>query len=254
MFDFNWHRLYALASAPVFYNLAGKMVLPLAIATILLFAFGLAGGLLLAPADYQQGEAFRIMYVHVPAAWMSLFVYMVIATSGLVSLVWRVKVADAIGRAAAVPGAMFTALALATGSIWGKPMWGAWWVWGDARLMSELVLLFLYMGYIGLQSAIPDRRSAARAGAVLALAGVVNIPIIHYSVIWWSTLHQGPSVSRLAAPAIHSSMLSPLLLMALAYMCYFFLVLMIRCRCELLQQEWHRDWVRAMTGKGGGSG
>ena len=244
---FNWNKLYSYATAPVFYNFAGKLQLPFLVASCLLLVAGLGGGLFLAPPDYQQGDGFRIMYVHVPAAWMSLMVYMVVAGSGLVSLVWRIKVADAIGRAAAVPGAVFTALALATGSIWAKPMWGTWWAWGDARLMSELVLLFLYMGYIGLQTAIPDRRSAARAGAVLALIGVVNVPIIHYSVIWWSSLHQGPSVSRLAAPAIHSSMLLPLLLMTLAYMCYFGNVLMTRCRYELLQQEKYRDWVRTVV-------
>ena len=247
-------KLYSYAAAPVFYDFAGRLARSFGMAALLLFAAGLVGGLLLAPADYQQGDGFRIMYVHVPAAWMSLFVYMVMAASGVVTLVWHVKVADALGRAAAAPGAVFTALALATGSIWGKPMWGTWWAWGDARLMSELVLLFLYMGYMGLQAAIPDRRAAARAGAVLALVGTVNIPIIHYSVVWWTTLHQGPSVSSFSAPSIHGSMLLPLLFMSLAYMCYFFCVLMVRCRCELLQQERHRDWVRALVAGGGARG
>ena len=247
-------KLYSYASAPVFYDFAGRLVRPLGIISLLLFAIGLTSGLLLAPADYQQGDGFRIMYVHVPAAWMSLFVYMVMAASGMVTLVWHIKVADALGRAAAVPGAVFTALALATGSIWGKPMWGTWWAWGDARLMSELVLLFLYAGYIGLQAAIPDRRAAARAGAVLALIGTVNIPIIHYSVVWWTTLHQGPSVSSFNAPSIHGSMLLPLLFMSLAYSCYFFCILMTRCRCELLQQEQHRDWVRALVTGGNKDG
>ena len=196
----------------------------------------------MAPADYQQGESFRIIYVHVPSAWMSLFIYTVMAGAGAVGLIWKVKVADAVARGSAPIGASFTFLALVTGSLWGKPMWGTWWVW-DARLTSELILLFLYLGYIALQTAIDDRRTAARAGAILALVGVVNIPIIHYSVEWWHTLHQGPTVTKLGAPAIHISMLIPLLIMALACMCYYVAVLLLRARYEILEYERNSAWV-----------
>ncbi len=208
----------------------------------LLFAAGLYGAFFYAPPDYQQGESFRIIYVHVPSAWMSLFVYMVMASAGAAGLIWKTKVADAVARACAPLGASFTFLALATGSLWGKPMWGAWWVW-DARLTSELILLFLYLGYMALQSAIEERRTAARAGAVLALVGVVNIPIIHYSVEWWNTLHQGPTVTKFDAPSIHLDMLIPLLVMAAAFMFYFFAVLLIRVRADILQQEINSSWV-----------
>ena len=202
-------------------------------ASAALFAAGLVGGLVLAPADYQQGDSFRIIYIHVPSAWMSLFVYVVMAAMGAVALVWRVKLAEIIARASAPLGAWYTFLALATGSIWGKPMWGTWWVW-DARLTSELILLFLYLGYIALQSAFDDRRTAARAGAVLVLIGSVNIPIIHYSVEWWNTLHQGPTVSKFDAPSIHIDMLIPLLLMVGAFMTYYGATLLVRARLSLI--------------------
>ena len=215
---------------------------------MLLFIIGMGWGLVYAPADYQQGESFRIIYVHVPSAWMSLFVYMVLAGAGAIGLVWKIKVADAVARSSAPLGAAFTFLALVTGSLWGKPMWGAWWVW-DARLTSELILLFLYLGYMALQSAIEDRRMAARAGAVLALIGVVNIPIIHYSVEWWSTLHQGPTISKLDAPSIHISMLIPLLIMVVAFMCYYAFVVLVRARCEILAAEATTSWVQELADK-----
>ena len=230
------------ASPPTFYRLAQRLTPWFGWSAALLMLAGLYGGLVVAPADYQQGDSFRIMYIHVPSAWMSMFIYMVIATSGACSLIWKIKVYDALARASAPLGASFTFLALATGSIWGKPMWGTWWVW-DARLTSELILLFLYLGYIALQSAIEDRRMAARSGAVLALVGVVNIPIIHYSVIWWSTLHQGPTVSKFGAPSITTSMLIPLLLMALSWMCYYAAVVLVRTRNELLELERNTAWV-----------
>ena len=212
-------------------------------AALLFFIAGLIGGLLLAPADYQQGESFRIIYVHVPAAWMSLFVYMLMASNAAILLIWRVKICEIIIRSSAVLGASFTFLALVTGSIWGKPMWGTWWVW-DARLTSELILLFLYLGFIALQSAFEDRRIAARAGAILLLVGVVNIPIIKYSVEWWSTLHQPATISKLGAPSIHIDMLIPLLLMMAACMFYFFSILLIRSRTEILAYESNASWVR----------
>lgn len=229
-----------------FYKLAVTLTPWFGWSSLLLFIVGLYGGLVYAPADYQQGDSFRIIYIHVPSAWMSLFVYVVMATAGAIGLVWKVKIQDAIARACAPIGAAFTFLALVTGSIWGKPMWGTWWVW-DARLTSELILLFLYFGYMALQSAISDRRMAARAGAILALVGVINIPIIHYSVEWWSTLHQGPTVSKMDAPSIHVDMLIPLLIMFVAFKLYFFCTLMIRARGEVLEQEKNSQWVRELA-------
>lgn len=214
--------------------------------TILLFIGGIYGGLFYAPPDYDQGESFRIIYVHVPAAWMSMFIYVVMATTGAMGLIWKVKVTDATAKCCAPLGASFTMLALITGSIWGKPMWGAWWVW-DARLTSELILLFLYLGYMALQSAIDDRRTAARAGAVLALVGVVNIPIIHFSVEWWNTLHQGPTVTKFDTPSIHISMLIPLIIMSVAYTTFFITMLMVRVRAEILDQERNSSWVRELV-------
>jgi len=237
--------LHKYASPMHFHAVARAWSAPLLWLAAALFLAGLVGGLVLAPADYQQGESFRIIYVHVPSAWLSMFAYLVMAGAGATSLIWRVKLMDAIARAAAPLGASFTALALATGSLWGKPMWGTWWVW-DARLTSELLLLLLYLGYMALQSAIDDRRAAARAGAVLAVVGVVNIPIIHYSVEWWSTLHQPATITRLGAPAIATSMLIPLLLMALAFQLLFFALLFIRVRSELLEFEQRASWVREL--------
>jgi heme exporter protein C len=214
--------------------------------SVLLFAAGLYGGLLYAPPDYEQGESFRIIYVHVPAAWMSMFIYVVMAATGAAGLIWKVKVTDATARSCAPLGASFTFLALVTGSLWGKPMWGTWWVW-DARLTSELILLFLYLGYMALQSAIDDRRTAARAGAVLALVGIVNIPIIHYSVIWWNTLHQGPTVTKFDKPSIAVSMLIPLLIMSVAYTTFFVTMLLVRVRAEIIDQEKNTSWVRELV-------
>ncbi len=206
----------------------------LAVSALLLVA-GLYGGLVLAPTDEEQGEAYRIIYVHVPAAWLSLYGYVTMAGLGAVALIWRIRVAEVLMAAAAPVGAAFTALALATGSIWGKPMWGTWWVW-DARLTSELILLFLYIGVMALRAAAEDPRAGARAAAILALAGVVNVPIVHFSVEWWNTLHQGPTVTRLAAPAIHPAMLVPLLLMAAAFMVYHAGAVLLRARCLLARE------------------
>lgn len=236
-------RFHKYASPKYFYSWSLKLRPWLATACVLLFVSGLVGALFLAPADYQQGESFRIIYVHVPAAWMSLFIYMVMASSGALGLIWRIKLGDVMARASAPLGAWFTFLALVTGSLWGKPMWGTYWVW-DARLTSELILLLLYLGYIALQGAIEDRRIAARTGAILALVGTVNIPIIHYSVEWWNTLHQGPTVSKLDAPSIDTTMLVPLLIMSLAYTCYFITILFTRARCEILEFERNTSWVK----------
>lgn len=237
--------LRQLISPPRFYQFAGKLIPWLIILVLLSLLVGLYGGLVLSPTDYQQGEGFRIIYVHVPSAWMSLFVYVVMAVAGLIALVWRVKLAEVVVVCSAPIGAWFTFLALASGSLWGKPMWGAWWVW-DARLTSELLLLFLYLGVIGLYDAIEDKRTASRAVSLLSLVGIVNIPIIHYSVEWWNTLHQGPSVTRFDAPAIHLDMLIPLLIMALGFTLFYLLSLMIRARSEILFRERHRQWVKEL--------
>lgn len=236
-------RFYKFGSPMHFCDLAEQITPWLWWSFIALATCGLVGGLAYAPADYQQGESFRIIYVHVPSAWLSLFIYMSMASAGVVSLIWRLKVADAFARAAAPLGASFTFLALVTGSLWGKPMWGTYWVW-DARLTSELILLFLYLGYIALQSALEDPRGAARAGAVLVVVGSVNIPIIHYSVEWWNTLHQGPTVTKFDTPSIHWTMLLPLLAMAMAFMAYFGALVLKRSQCELMMMEPRSKWVQ----------
>jgi len=249
MWNTFWIFCHKLGSPRYFYGFAGKLVPWCGWLCVLAMAAGLYGGLVLAPADYQQGDSFRIMYIHVPAASMSLFVYMVMAGAGAVGLIWHVKLADVIATSSAPVGASFTFVALVTGSLWGKPMWGTYWVW-DARLTSELILLFLYLGVIGLRAAIDDVRTAGRASAVLALVGVVNIPIIHYSVEWWNTLHQGPTVSKMDAPSIDTRMLIPLLIMFVAFNLYYATVLMMRARCEVLERERQSEWVRAAVESG----
>jgi heme exporter protein C len=238
---------HQLGSPPTFYGFAGRLIPWLALITAALMGWGLYGGLALAPADYQQGEGFRIIYVHVPSAWMSLFVYVTLAVAGVVALIWRMKVAEAWITSSAPLGASFTFLALVTGSLWGKPMWGTYWVW-DARLTAELVLLFLYFGVIALNAAIEDPRSAARACALLAIVGVVNIPIIHYSVEWWYTLHQGSILANPAKPTVHPDMLWPLLWMALAFNFLFFTLVLLRMRTELLDRERGSRWVEDLLG------
>ncbi len=234
--------MYTYAAPKNFYALAGRLIPWLAMATAVLIAAGLYLGLFVAPADYQQGESYRIMFIHVPSAWMSMFVYVVMAGAGAAGLAWRTKLAEVLASASAPIGASFTLVTLVTGSLWGKPMWGTWWAW-DARLTSELILLFLYIGFMALEASIDEPRRAARAAAVLALVGVVNIPIIHYSVEWWNTLHQPASVSKIGAPSIHPSMLAPLLLMALGFKLYFLTVALMRMRYKILEREKHTQWV-----------
>ena len=243
---FKW--FHQLGSPPTIYRWSSAWLPWLSIICIILFVIGLYGGLVLAPADYQQKDSFRIIYVHVPAAWMSMFVYMVMAVSGAVAIIWHMKLAEIVMLSSASIGASFTFLALITGSIWGKPMWGTWWEWGDARLVSELLLLFLYIGVIGLYSAIDDKRKAAKAVAILALVGVVNIPIIHYSVIWLNTLHQGPTVTKFDSPSIDTRMLIPLLIMAVAFKLFYVIVLLLRTRNELLWRERRSQWVKKVIG------
>ncbi len=238
-----WAFLHKFSSPKYFYFLSGRLIPWFAWSCLAVMLVGLYYGLFEAPPDYQQGESYRIMFVHVPAAWMSMFIYMVMAVAGGIGLIWHIKLAEIMAASSAPIGASFTFLALVTGALWGKPMWGTWWVW-DARLTAELILLFLYLGVIALNSAIEDKRTAARASGVLALVGVVNIPIIHYSVEWWNTLHQGASVTKLDAPSIHISMLIPLLLMAVAFKLYYATVVLMRARCEVLDRERNSSWVQ----------
>jgi len=202
----------------------------------------LYGGLVLAPADYQQKDAFRIVYVHAPSAMLSLTIYATMAIAAAVGLIWRIKVAHAAAAACAPIGAWFTVVTLGTGMLWGKPMWGTYWAW-DPRLTSELVLLFLYFGYMGLRAAIEDPQKADKASAVLAVVGVVNVPIIRFSVDWWNSLHQ-PATRLLGESDMDWAMKWPLLLMFLAFMLYFGAVMLVRLRAELLRRERNASWVR----------
>jgi len=235
--------IHTMASSAWFYRFSGKMIPWLMAIFTVLFVYGLYGGLVTAPADYQQGDAFRIIYIHVPAAWMSLFIYIVMAVYAFIALVWRIKLAEVLLISSAPIGAAFTFLALVTGSLWGKPMWGTWWSW-DARLTSELLLLFLYWGVIGLYAAIEDKRTASRAVSILTLIGVVNIPIIHYSVEWWNTLHQGSSVTLTDKPSMPIEMLMPLLVMATAFKVFYAISLLLRTRSELVEREPNSKWLK----------
>jgi len=237
-----WQLIHYWGTPKHFFQLAGKLLPFVTVVTVLLLGYGLIAGLLFAPADYQQGNAFRIIYVHVPSASLSLFAYTFMAVNAAIGLIWRIKLAYIAAKSAAIIGASFTLIALITGALWGKPMWGAWWVW-DARLTAELVLLFLYLGYIALQNAIPDAVKADKAAGLLALVGVVNIPIIHYSVVWWNTLHQGATITRFGQPTIDASMSYPLFAMMLGAVGLFIVVLLIRMRSEILRREKRSQWV-----------
>ena len=232
-----------LAAPKYFYPFAGKLLPWVTGLCIITLLAGLYQGLFVAPPDYQQGETVRIMFVHVPAAWMSMFVYAMMAGACAIGLVWKIRLTDTFVTACAPIGASFTLIALITGSLWGKPMWGTWWEW-DARLTSELILLFLYLGFMALQSAIDDPRRAARAGAILILVGVINLPVIHYSVEWWNTLHQPASVARVDGPTIHSSILIPLLVMATAFKLLFISVVLVRMRTAILENESDSRWLQ----------
>ena len=228
-----FHRL---ASPARFQRLAARALPWAGGAAALLLAGGLVWGLAFAPPDYQQGDAARIMYVHVPAAWMALLCYAVMAALSAAFLVWKHVLADLAARASSPIGACFTAVALVTGSLWGKPSWGTWWVW-DARLTSVLVLFFLYLGHMALARAFDEGWRGARAAAILAVVGVVNLPIVKFSVDWWNTLHQGASVLRAGGPAIHPSMLWPLLTVAAGFAAFYVAVLLVRIRSELLARR-----------------
>ncbi|MCZ6721071.1 MAG: heme ABC transporter permease [Proteobacteria bacterium] len=229
-------HLHGFANPARFLRLA-RVVFPFAAGVAILgIIAGLVFGLYLAPADYRQGDAYRIMFIHVPAAWMAMFIYGMIALASAVALIWRHPLADIIAKASAPIGAGFTLVTLITGSLWGKPMWGAWWVW-DARLTSVLILFFLYLGHIALTQAFDDPNRGAKAGAVLALVGAVNIPIIKFSVDWWSTLHQPATISKLDKPSMDVSMLAPLLIMAVGFMAYYLALVIIRVRAEIAERR-----------------
>jgi heme exporter protein C len=238
---------FRFAAPQTFYPLAGRLLLWFATAAVLLCAAGLYVGFAIAPTDFQQGEVYRIIFIHVPAAWMAMFIYLVMAGYAVLTLVWRSRLSAMMSRALAPTGAIMAAIALFTGAIWGKPTWGTWWVW-DARLTSTLILLFLYLGYMALVSAIEDTQRADRAGALLLLVGVVNIPIIYFSVRWWNTLHQGASVSLTTSPKMARTMLNGMLLMSLAAWMYSIAAALHRVRTLILDRERHTRWVRQLPG------
>lgn len=238
-----WTWFHRLGSPPHVYALATRLTPWFAWPAAALILAGLYGGLVLAPPDYQQGDDFRIIYVHAPSAWMSLMVYVTMAVAAAVGLIWRMKVAHAAAASCAAIGASFTIAALATGSLWGRKMWGTYWEW-DPRLVSELILLFLFLGYMALRSAIDDLQRADRASALLAVVGVVNVPIIHYSVLWWNSLHQAPSVMKLGKPDMPAAMLAPLLIMLVGFTFLFVYLLLVRLRGEILRRERTASWIR----------
>lgn len=241
-----WTWFHKLGSPPYIYALATRLTPWLAWPAAALICAGLYGGLVLAPPDYQQKDAFRIVYVHAPSAWLSMMAYTTLAVSAAIGLIWRIKVAHAVAASCATIGASFTVVALATGSLWGRPMWGTYWEW-DPRLTSELILLFLYLGYSGLRSAIDEVARADRASAVLAIVGLVNVPIIHYSVEWWNSLHQTATVMKIAKPSMPASMLTPLLVMFLGFTLLFLALLLVRLRGEILKRERLASWIREVV-------
>ncbi len=225
--------MHFLANPGRFVRISDRVLPWVSILAVLSIATGLGLGLFVAPEDYQQGDTVRIMYVHVPSAWMALFVYLVMASASASGLIWRHPLAFVIAQSAAPVGAAFTFLALVTGSLWGKPMWGTWWVW-DGRLTSVLILFFIYLGYMALAEAFDDRKRGQQMAAILGVVGVVILPIIKFSVDWWATLHQPASVFRLDGPTIHEQMLWPLLIMALGFTFYFVAVLLVRVKQQVL--------------------
>jgi heme exporter protein C len=239
-------RFFTFAAPSRFYAISGACLPWLWGAAIVLALAGLWIGFFVAPTDATQGESYRIIFIHVPAAWMSMLLYLVMAGWAAVGWAFNARLASMVARAIAPTGAMFTFLALWTGAFWGKPTWGAWWVW-DARLTSELILLFLYLGFIALVEAIDDTRRADHAGALLAVIGAVNVPVIYFSVRWWNTLHQGATISMTAAPKMATTMLQAMLLMTFAFWAYAFAVVFMRTRAIILERERHTEWVQALA-------
>ena len=242
----DWTWFHRFASPPHIYRVAGTLTPWFAWPAGLLIVSALYAGLFLAPPDYQQGEGFRMIYVHAPSAWLSVMIYGVMATAAAVGLIWRMKVAHAAAASCAAIGASFTFVSLVTGMLWGKPMWGTYWVW-DPRLTAQLVLLFLYLGYMALRSGIDDLGRADRASAVLAIIGVVNLPIIRYSVEWWNSIHQAPSVMKMERPSMPFDMLAPLLMMLLGFTLLFAAVILVRLRAEVLRRERGASWVKEVV-------
>lgn len=238
-------RFFTYAAPSRFYALSGRLIPWLWAAAIGLALLGLYIGFFVAPTDATQGDAYRIIFIHVPAAWMSMVLYLVMAGWAVVGWAFKARLASMVARAIAPTGALFTFVALWTGALWGKPTWGAWWVW-DARLTSELILLFLYLGYIALVESIDEYKRADNAGALLALVGAINIPVIYFSVKWWNTLHQGATISMTAAPKMASTMLTAILVMTLACWAYAFAVVFVRTRAIVLERESDADWVMAL--------
>lgn len=238
-----WKLLYQLASPKTFYEHTGRILPFLRLGAFLMLFVGLFWGLVFAPADYQQGEAYRIIYVHVPAAFLSMALYGGMSFLAVLLLIWRIKIAGLLLNAVAEIGTSMTLLALVTGSIWGKPMWGAWWVW-DARLTSEFILLLLYLAILATHHAFLDKARSDRVLAVLILVGMMDLPVIHYSVYWWNSLHQGASLSVFAKPSIDASMLYPLLLCLLGFLLFCLWAILEKARSELLLRERNQSWVR----------
>ncbi|MFQ1013918.1 heme ABC transporter permease [Avibacterium paragallinarum] len=241
-----WKWLHPYAKPETQYHLCGKFIPWFALLSTLLIGTALVWGLAYAPADYQQGNSFRIMYIHVPAAIWSMGLYVSMAVAGVVGLVWQIRQAYLSIIAMAPIGTVFTFIALITGAIWGKPMWGTWWVW-DARLTASLILFFLYLGVIALYSAFQDRTTGMKAAAILAIVGVINIPIIHFSVEWWNTLHQGASITKFEKPSIATPMLIPLILSIFGFMALSICLTLVRYRLALLNDEKKRPWVKALV-------
>jgi heme exporter protein C len=240
-----WKWLHPLAKPETMYRLCGMLSPYFMVSALVLLVIGNVWGLAYAPADYQQGDSFRIIYIHVPTAMWSMGAYLSMAVAAFIGLVWQVRISNLAAIAIAPIGAVFTFIALITGAVWGKPMWGAWWVW-DARLTSELILLFLYIGVIALYNAFDDSKTAAKASGILAIVGVINLPIIHFSVEWWNTLHQGATITKFAKPSISADMLWPLLINIVAFALFFAWLSLVRIRNEILASEQHRPWVKAL--------
>ncbi len=238
-------RWYKYSSPQTFYPLAGRLAPWFGSAAALVALYGLYISFFVAPTDFQQGEAYRIIFIHVPAAWLSMFLYLMMAAWAAIGLAWHTRLSSMMALAIAPTGAVMTFIALWTGALWGKPMWGAWWVW-DARLTSELILLFLYLGFMFLHAAIEDPRRADRAAAVIAIVGAINVPIIYFSVQWWNTLHQGASVSLTKSPTMASTMLWGMLIMSVAFWLYSIAAVLTRVRSVILERERNADWVRQL--------
>jgi heme exporter protein C len=236
----NWFKY---AAPQRFYALTGSLIPYCVAVAMIATVIGLTIGLLIAPSDHQQGESYRIIFIHVPAAWMSMIIYLAVAFWAAIGLIFNARLASMFALALAPTGALMTFIALWTGSLWGKPTWGTYWVW-DARLTSELILLFLYLGFLSLHASIEDTRKADRSAAVLAIVGVVNIPIIYFSVKWWNTLHQGASVSLTKAPTMATQMLTGMLIMTVAFWAYSFALSFYRCRTLILERERHTAWAQ----------